>query len=281
MRRRGFTLVELLVVIGIIAVLVAILLPALNKARKAALSVQCLSNLRQCATGFQMYANDNNGTICAQTIFHGNYCPWPIWMSAGGQASCYDSLGAINYTINAGYPVYIPFQVTLCPANVYRDDDLAGDLKGTAYLGFCYGLRYSSDSNGDIFQNEIAYDPPNSPYSWNSQWYSSFQKFVKCAAPQKTWPNTNVHSSPGSTVMMADTMAQGYWGFDHHMFAAFSDRGNYYFNSRIQTIHEGRANVAFYDGHCESMLAADIYNNTDSHPQYFYDVNGAPMTPFP
>src|SRR5262245_29932747 len=73
-RRNGFTLVELLVVIGIIAVLISILLPALNQAREAAKRTQCLSNLRSLGQAMYLYAHRYKDQV-------------PLGFSAGGGAA--------------------------------------------------------------------------------------------------------------------------------------------------------------------------------------------------
>src|SRR5436305_8875180 len=69
-RKQAFTLVVLLVVIGIIALLISILLPSLMKARRAAQTVQCLSNLRQLSLAAVQFANDHKGFVQTTTDYN-------------------------------------------------------------------------------------------------------------------------------------------------------------------------------------------------------------------
>jgi prepilin-type N-terminal cleavage/methylation domain-containing protein len=112
-RRRGFTLVELLVVIGIIALLVSILLPALNKAREQARRTQCLSNLRSIGQMMNMYANTFQGAL-------------PIGFSTGsGSAGVYQN----NYSIGRKQPSTTPTVIRyvglglLYPAGLMKDEE--------------------------------------------------------------------------------------------------------------------------------------------------------------
>src|SRR3954463_11674355 len=85
-KAKGFTLVELLVVIGIIALLISILLPSLNRARETANRVKCGSNLRQIGQALLLYSNENKN-LFPRTYFDGTAAPVPNIKNIGSNAS--------------------------------------------------------------------------------------------------------------------------------------------------------------------------------------------------
>src|SRR5450631_2516324 len=75
---KGFTLIELLVVIAIIAILAAMLLPALARAKDKAIRIKCTSNIRQIELSTFMYAQDNNDKCPDFSAAGGQYWPWDV-----------------------------------------------------------------------------------------------------------------------------------------------------------------------------------------------------------
>jgi prepilin-type N-terminal cleavage/methylation domain-containing protein/prepilin-type processing-associated H-X9-DG protein len=123
MRRRGFTLVELLVVIGIIALLMSILLPALNRARESAKRTQCLSNLRQIGLAFGMYTAQNKGNLPHHAASRSAPAPsvnghrdsdWIYWQQVLPAGVTVHQSNVMSLIAAGGL---IPLEVLVCPSD--------------------------------------------------------------------------------------------------------------------------------------------------------------------
>ncbi|MDE3066688.1 MAG: prepilin-type N-terminal cleavage/methylation domain-containing protein [Verrucomicrobiota bacterium] len=144
-RGSAFTLIELLVVIAIIAILAALLLPALTGAKEKAQGVDCMSNLRQVMLGWKMYADDNNGRFpCNDGLGPGQGSDnWPVtfgfrnWVAGReSYAGSVDNTN-LNLLINPKYSQLAPYvanpRVYKCPADQSRTFGRTGPPRVRSY----------------------------------------------------------------------------------------------------------------------------------------------------
>jgi prepilin-type N-terminal cleavage/methylation domain-containing protein/prepilin-type processing-associated H-X9-DG protein len=237
-RAHGFTLVELLVVIAAIAVLIAMLLPALNAAREAARATQCLSNLRQCYMGFQLYAGDNKDwyPVTATELTWGTVRTWS-WQLVSG----YD------LSFVAGGKQYVNRKVSLCPSTYYYDSD---------------SVRPASQGNDFVY---ALFNATGSPRFQRPVIAGNWQAYIQRAA--------NCPQPPASVVMLADSLTMHPSLAPGHMYGTFKSNTLSDYFGRIHVLHGkgARFNAAFYDGHCESLTPTQARNELPIPLTRFYN----------
>lgn len=277
-RRRGFTLVELLVVIGIIALLVSILLPALGRVREQAKSAQCRSNLRQIGVSMLMYARDNRDRF-SPTPNQGN---WYRRVPAGSRVF-YRILLPLDSDAYWGI-AYLPYLTTVNFRRYYDQpatswDEIDAATGAGRRVHWCPSMNFMDPDSGFTDNN----DPFRASYGING-YVGGFKRVSTIKQPSRVIvaqdhvehridDNGDTLVAGGSPLATLRQWRQG------HPQAASTWNGvsGFVFAASIDEVfrHNGKRanNALFLDGHVNSIPRGSKRWLDGEQPQAAYDGN--------